>query len=275
MKISYTSQQLTRLVLSAYLGSILFIYPTLHGSAAPTHSLDIDATSAASQSYNGTTTQQIMQTLPASVQSTIRSLPNLNYSLLPKYRHSFFPIWGSRIGRAFTAGETSARYDIEIQLHHLAGNAIHILSMLANPTYKANMRMIERSNGRITYAASDIYAGKYIGYSDYDEPADIVHNRDSLQDLRTILNLVQSWDTASINDIISFQTQIKQTERDMLPYRHQRKLTLKIHRVENPMYQGLDDDDEPRSIALNTIYSKADLEKRKTEEGLNLWTTLW
>jgi len=274
MKISYTSQRLTQLTLSAYLGSILFIYPTsLHGSSDPIQPLDVDSVSAAPQSAKETTAQQIMQTLPASVQNAIRSLPNLNYSLLPKYRHSFFPILGSRISRAFTAGETSARYDIEIQLHHLAGNATHILSMLVNPTYKANMRKIERSNGRITYAESDIFAKRYIGYSDYDEPADIVRNRDPLQDLRTILNLVQSWDNASINDITAFQARVKQVEKDTLPYRHQRKLTLKIHRVANPMYQGLDD--EPRSIALTTVHSKAELEKRKKEEGFNFWTSLW
>lgn len=145
---------------------------------------------------------------------------------------------------------TMADADIKICLHHLAGNAIHIIRMHMDNSYFQAIRTKEMSNTiRVTSSLELV--------SNYKEPSDVVKGRSSKEDLKKIVKLLQEGEKLNQNPekTESFLSEVRRATEDLEVYRIQRKLEFKRHIIANPLKAG-HDDGEPNSIELVCKYPK-------------------
>ncbi|MBN9342939.1 MAG: hypothetical protein J0H87_00955 [Holosporales bacterium] len=99
------------------------------------------------------------------------------------------------------------RYKIELDLHHLAGNASHIVRMHNNESYLSIVRLREEDYGY------DDFIGK-----------SVTKDRNSIEDLKKIIHIFRTYDHSSILEKVGMYTAIMAARIEMEAYRTQRKL---------------------------------------------------
>lgn len=159
-----------------------------------------------------------------------------------RHRLAFSNVVSRRLQRPFSFwwfSNNSMKCDIELQLHHLIANALHIINMKTDSWYRQQRRDIEKSNAPVvrilinpgpTYCQQHGYTllgGDY--YRQYKEPADVVNERNSQTDLASIINLFQNWEVLPQDNnetIIAFHQRVKTLEQQLSPYKNNRKMSF-------------------------------------------------
>lgn len=202
---------------------------------------------------------------------------NLNQDLIEdiwtvtdKHRRNVFTTWWYHIGGLF-----SNNADDVINLHHLAGNVQHIIKVLISDDYYQHIRrcewsqhlhqvylwqqiLNERAGEVITLRADDGDIGNrmmwdYHFSSNYELPTNLVVDRNCVNDLWSSVDIMREFDDLWQRNVPvpnELHTRLKFLERELSPYRKQRKLSFKNIRVRNEGKPG-HDDDIPDSIRFD------------------------
>ncbi len=172
------------------------------------------------------------------------------YALAGKHRSYPITVWGREVIKFLPFVGTEA--DIKICLHHLAGNVMHIIGMHANEGYFQYVRTNEMSHRvRIDYCDRPTLAG-------YSEPSDVVDGKNSKDDLKKMIGLLQRWESLENTSeaMQQFCSDVRLAEQESQAYRNQRKLSERTIRIRNPEKCGIDDE-IPDYVTLRINYPKA------------------
>lgn len=188
------------------------------------------------------------------------------WAMADKYRRNPIITWWYHIGSLVNNGA-----DDVINLHHLAGNIQHIISVLISDNYYQHIRRCEwslhlrevdllwgRDSRVITLRADDGDVGNrmvwdYHFLSDYKSPDNLVTGRNCVTDLWSAVDIMREFDilwqsNASVPDAL--HKRLSSLESDLFSYRTQRKLSFKNIYARNKGKCGIDDN-VPNSISFD------------------------
>ena len=171
------------------------------------------------------------------------------YALAGKHRSYPITVWGREVIKFLPFVGTEA--DIKICLHHLAGNVMHIIGMRVNDDYFQYVRTNEMSH-RVRL---NIFGE---ATTDYSEPSDIVDGKNSKDDLKKMVVLLQRWESLENNSeaMQNFCRDVHLAEQESQAYRNQRKLSERTIWIRNPEKCGIDDE-IPDHVRVKIKYPKA------------------
>ncbi len=169
------------------------------------------------------------------------------YDMAARHRSYPITIWGKEVLKFVP--RIGPKASVEICLHHLAGNAMHIISMTTSDEYFQNTRQRQMSHK----------IGWILGGPDYrinySEPDDIIEGRNSKIDLKRIIDLFRKWENLDkeFEAVDQFNSETILAEQELGEYREQRKLAFRSHTFANPHQASHED---PSSVTYRVKYPR-------------------